>query len=408
MTRAAGGPDPVTAGRSSLLPFLVIGSTLVGVIVAIGTWEIGGVVLFIAFGGVGAFLATRRPGNSIGWLLLLTAWGLSLGSVRVAIPVPEVLAGGLEPEDAAAVVASGWGWSLAFVGLLALALVFPTGRLPGGRAALPSRVLFAAAILISAIMAVAPMTILAPAGSSLQIEVPNPLALAPGAAIWAIVPSLYALYPTLFVLVILGVLGLIMRWRRSSGLERQQYRWLAAAVALATIATALWALFSVATEQDPLGLTWIAVVVTYSSVPLAIGFAVMRYRLYDIDRIVSRTVSWAVVTGLLVAVFVSGVLAMQAVLAGVTQDETQGETLAVAVSTLVAFALFQPVRRRVQRVVDRRFDRARYDGARIADAFAERLRDEVDLPTVAADLDTTVRTSLAPAHVAFWLRRTDP
>ncbi len=394
----------MTTGRRSLLTLLVLGSTLVGVVMAIRTWEIGGVVLFVAFGGVGAFLAVRRPGNSIGWLLLLTAWGLSLGSVRVAIPVAEMLAGDLDPRDAAAVAASGWGWSLAFVGMLALALVFPTGHLPSGRAALPSRLLLAAAVLISAVMAVAPMTVLAPAGSSLQIDVPNPLALAPDAAIWAAIPGPTALYPTLFVLVILGVLGLILRLRRSSGLERLQYRWLAAAVALATICTTLWALFSVATEQDPLGLTFIAVVLAYACVPLAIGFAVMRYRLYDIDRIVSRTVSWALVTGLLAAVFVTGVLAMQAVLAGVAQ----GETLAVAVTTLVAFALFQPVRRRVQRVVDRRFDRARYDGARIADAFAERLRDEVDLPTLAADLDGTVRASVAPAHVGFWLRRADP
>ena len=108
------------------------------------------------------------------------------------------------------------------------------------------------------------------------------------------------------------------------------------------------------------------------------------------------------------AVVAAGVLALQAVLAGVTQGENDGETLAVAISTLIAFALFQPVRRRVQRAVDRRFDRVRYDGARIADAFAERLRDEVDLPTLAADLDRTVRASVAPAQLGFWLRRTGP
>ncbi len=386
-------------GRRSLLSLLVIGSTLVGVAMAIRIWEIGGVVLFVAFGGVGAFLAIRRPGNSIGWLLLLTAWGLSLGSVRVAIPVADMLAGGLDPEDAAAVVASGWGWSLAFVGLLALALVFPTGRLPGGRAALPSHLLLGAAILISAVMAVAPMTVLAPARSSLQIEVPNPLALAPGAAIWAIVPSLFALYPTLFVLVILGVLSLIMRWRRSSGLERLQYRWLAAAVALAAISTALWALFSVATEQDPLGLTWIAVVMAYACVPLAIGFAVMRYRLYDIDRIVGRTIGWAIVTGVLALVFVGGVLALQTALT----DVTQGETLAVAASTLVAFALFQPVRRRVQHAVDRRFDRSRYDGERMAAAFADRLRDEIGLEALIAELDATAAAAVHPNGIGVWL-----
>ena len=134
--------------------------------------------------------------------------------------------------------------------------------------------------------------------------------------------------------------------------------------------------------------------------PLAIGIAVVRYRLYEIDRIISRTIGWALVTGLLVAVFIGGVLALQALLA----DFTQGQTLAVAASTLVAFALFQPVRRRVQRAVDRRFDRARYDGERTAAAFAERLRDEVDLVTLAAELQGTVGAAVRPTISSLWLR----
>jgi hypothetical protein len=133
--------------------------------------------------------------------------------------------------------------------------------------------------------------------------------------------------------------------------------------------------------------------------PLAIGVAILRYRLYDIDRIVSRTLSWALISAVLLAVFGAVVVGLQAALT----DVTQGETLAVAASTLVAFALFQPLRRRVQGAVDRRFDRARYDAERTAAAFAERLRDEVDLATLTGELQATVAAAVRPREAAVWL-----
>ena len=133
---------------------------------------------------------------------------------------------------------------------------------------------------------------------------------------------------------------------------------------------------------------------------MSVGIAVTRYRLYEIDRIISRTIGWATVTVLLGAVFVVLVVALQAVLAPVTDEST----LAVAASTLVAFALFQPVRRRVQRAVDHRFDRARYDGERTAAAFGERLRNEVDLAGVETDFRDTVTTALRPRSTAIWIR----
>ena len=139
-------------------------------------------------------------------------------------------------------------------------------------------------------------------------------------------------------------------------------------------------------------------------IPVSIGIAVTRYRLYEIDRLISRTIGWALVTGVLVTVFIGGLLALQALLA----DVTQGQTLAVAASTLVAFALFQPVRQRIQRTVDHRFDRARYDADRITTAFAERLRDEVDLATVTADFDGTVDGAISPSSIRIWLRAEAP
>jgi hypothetical protein len=135
------------------------------------------------------------------------------------------------------------------------------------------------------------------------------------------------------------------------------------------------------------------------ALPVAIAVAVLRYRLYEIDRIISRTIGWAVVTGVLAAAFAVLVVGLEALL----QGQTQGETLAVAASTLAAFGLFQPVRRRVQRAVDRRFDRARYDAQRTADAFAERLRDEVELDALTAELQQTVDAAIRPSVSGLWL-----
>ena len=131
------------------------------------------------------------------------------------------------------------------------------------------------------------------------------------------------------------------------------------------------------------------------------GVAILRYRLYEIDRLVSRTIGWALVTGVLAVVFVALVVTLQAILAPVTKENT----LAVAASTLIAFALFQPLRRRVQRAVDRRFDRARYDGQRTVDAFAGRLRTEVDLPTLREALAATADEAVRPSTAIVWLAK---
>ena len=147
-------------------------------------------------------------------------------------------------------------------------------------------------------------------------------------------------------------------------------------------------------------LGWLGGIISLSLIPVAIGIAILRYRLYEIDRIISRTIGWAVVTGLLVAVFAVVVVVLQAVLAPFTNENT----LAVAASTLVAFAaLFQPLRRRVQRAVDRRFDRARYDGQRTVDAFAEHLRSDVDLASLRGSLAATADQAVRPASASVWL-----
>ena len=194
--------------------------------------------------------------------------------------------------------------------------------------------------------------------------------------------------------IALAFVAVFVRYRRSRGLERQQMKWFLATVALLVTASLL------AGVSDAL-LFVFTFLLALAFLPIAVGIAVLRYRLYDIDRLISRTIGWALVTGILASVFVGVVLVLQALLAGVTQ----GATLAVAASTLAAFALFQALRRRIQVAVDRRFDRARSDGQRTVDAFAERLRDEVELETVTNDLGATAAGSVNPSQATLWLKR---
>jgi predicted permease len=204
------------------------------------------------------------------------------------------------------------------------------------------------------------------------------------------------------MLVIIGLsLAFIVRqalsWRRSSGDRRQQLKWLASGAAVTIICLFLAGSFSNSGGPKTLlvitGLAWFGV----GALPVSIGVGILKYRLYEIDRIISRTLAYAIVTGLLVGVYAGLVLLS-------TQVFKFHSTVAVAGATLVAAALFNPVRRRVQHAVDRRFNRARYDAERMVTAFAARLQDAVDADSVRADLTGVIHTALEPAHVSVWLR----
>jgi uncharacterized membrane protein YfcA len=210
------------------------------------------------------------------------------------------------------------------------------------------------------------------------------------------VPILEALASVTVVAFGLAVLAVVLRYRRAGAVERQQLKWLFAVVVVAAVA------FPIALLLPESLLAQAALIVGLLSLlalPLAIGVAVMRYRLYEIDRLISRTIAWGVVSALLLAAFLVPMIALPALL----DDVTQGDTLAVAASTLLAAALFQPVRHRVQRTVDRRFDRARYDAQRTADAFAERLRHEVDLDAIGQELEGVVAEAMRPSRATLWL-----
>ena len=212
-----------------------------------------------------------------------------------------------------------------------------------------------------------------------------------------------AALPLLPVCMLACAVSLVMRFRRSRGIERLQVKWLASGAAFAACVYLLMMLFSwrytVSDEPSP---PWLDIlgnfsVLTFVAIPVAIGIAVLRYGLYGIDRLISRTLSYAVITGTLLVVYLLLVTTVSRIAPG-------GSSLAVAASTLTVAALFQPLRRRVQTLVDRRFNRARYDADRTVEAFTRTLRQEVDLDAVSSDLVAAVHDTLEPARVGLWLR----
>jgi hypothetical protein len=362
---------------------------------------LAGLVLAIASdASVGAILTLRRPGNVVGLVLMLAAilsavtlftWvsGAALTEQRGG---HDFFAGALS-----LIGALGFMPSL-FVGGPLLALLFPTGRLPGPRWRWP------VGAIVAAIAVPSGMALLHP-GSIPSTVVDNPFGasgLSGSEAFWTIGLTLF--YASLPAALLLAVAAVIVRFRRAGDVERAQLKWFVAAIlAVGTLVTLGFADggldIGLAAGISPTIFDVLAVA-SLSLPPIAVGVAILRYRLFEIDRIISRTLSWALVTGLLGAAFVGLVVGLQALSA----DITRTNTLAVAASTLVVAAAFQPLRRRIQSAVDRRFNRARYDAQRTTDAFSEQLRSEVDLARLRATLIDAVEEAVRPASATVWLR----
>ena len=347
--------------------------------------------LMVVSATVGATIVWRRPGNRVG--LLLVVGTVMLASA--ATPwVVLVFTNGPEALGPLGTVFAWWSPSgllpAVYVLFPTVVLYFPDGLPPGPRWSRLYAIISGLLIVGLALQSVAPWPF-APVDGRFG----NPLAI-PGAS-----RDLLAIGESIAILavlagLILGLLSLVVRYRRSRSLERAQIKWLVAAVALNCVFFPL----SYATNVEPQAVFDVVSVVVACLTPIAIGIAVLRYRLYDIDRLISRSLSWAIVSGVLAITFATLVVGLQPILSNVTR----GDALAVAASTLSVLALFQPVRSRVQRVVDRRFDRARYDSDRTARAFSTRIRSEVDLDAVAEDLTGSVEHALRPRAMALWLR----
>ncbi len=349
-----------------------------------------------SFAAVGLVLLWRRPREVVGWLLLGIAFAFSALGNTLPGSASQVVDGHADAGVTFYAWLSAWSASLFFGLFVALATLFPTGRFSAGRVGVAGRIAVAIPLGFSAVLAFAPSwQVTFTDGSTARVLLP--LAVMPDWPGWPMLDNL--VYIGVLAALAVAIGALVVRFRRARGTARAQYKWLLAALA-ATLSAVVFA-FTMIFLVDANGTwMWLPAVIAYPMIPAAIGVAIRRYHLYDIDRIVSRSVSYVAVTALLAVVFGGLVVALQALLSGVTQ----GGTLAVAASTLAAFALFQPLRRRVQAAVDRRFDRSRVDAQQTIDDFAERLRDELDLVTLRGTLAASADEAVRPAGVSVWLR----
>jgi hypothetical protein len=354
---------------------------------------------------VGAFLVVRRAGGPIGWLLGAAGVLLQLVLLSNAYGYTSLAAGAALPGGEVAMWLGSFIW-IAALGFVVSAMVrFPDGRPPGRTFAilLWAFVAFVVIGVVGVALAAEPIIVpppfVGPHASDPSRSIPNPFALhGPLGDLMLLVASAI---DTFLALVLIAPVALVVRFRRSRGIEREQLKWL---TYTAAIAFGLWLLAFVSPRGTIANLAQAASVVGIGLLPVAIGIAVTRYRLYDIDVLIRRTLIYAGVSALLAAAYIGGVALFQTILA----PFTAGSGVAVAISTLAVVALFQPVRRRIQSAVDHRFYRAKYDAERTLDAFAARLREQIDLASLERELVGVVNDTMQPVHASLWLRKVAP
>ena len=361
---------------------------------------------FLAFPLVGALIASRRPENPIGWICLAvgTFWMLAIMSSSYAAYGLRVASPGSIPFPAA-IASLGEEVAPATGGLIGtyLLLLFPNGRLPSRRWR-PVAWLSGAVIVLMSVGGV-----LAPGRLPDLGGVRNPFGLEQYPWVGDVTQSVILLLP---LCILASALSLVLRFLRSGGEEREQIKWLAFAALILGLGFSSFVILGFIVPEatgraDPLWVNLLedAVTLSFAGVPVAVGIAVLKYRLYEIDLIINRALVYATLTATLALVYVGSVVSLQALLRVLSGQES---TLAVVASTLAIAALFNPLRRRVQAVVGRRFYRRKYDAVKTLAAFNSRLREETDLGALSDDVVGVVRETMQPAHVSLWLRPETP
>jgi len=344
---------------------------------------------------VGAVVASRRPENPVGWLLCLSGVATSTSTFTSQYAIYALLA---QPNSLPAGEAMAWiaAWTLPIMNGVQVfyLLLFPTGRLPSRRwrwLAWLTVVYILVGVLTAAFSPGAHLGALGP--------IRNPLGIEGLTQFYKAV--LYTMSPALFLA---AAFSLVVRLRRAVGVERQQLKWLAyAAGGLAIVSILIIITIAIAT---PRWYEWVAnaiLVAVTPGVPVAIGIAILRYRLYDIDILINRTLVYGSLTAILAGVYFGSVTATQALFSILT-DQQELPQLVVVTSTLLIAALFNPLRRRIQSFIDRRFYRSKYDARKTLEAFSVKLREETDLQALNKDLVGVVAETMQPAHVSLWLR----
>jgi len=335
----------------------------------------------------GAVVAARRPGNPLGWLLLALFLFGGAPTADYAFLDYGMHHGTLPLGPVAVALAVGWPVWLFLIPLLLW--LFPDGRLPRGRWRPVAVTLIAAGAVLSVVASAG--NLVAVAGHAVLVSASGSFA-ANASGLWDVAENVLVIGIGASCLV--WLIAQVPKYRRSAGERRQQLKWLYSGAVALVVSAAISALAS----SDSTSYWQVVGTLGLGVLPVCVGVAVLKYRLYAIDRIISRTLAYAIVTGLLIGVYAGLVL-----LATRALPVSLSTPVAVACATLVAAALFNPLRRRVQRAVDRRFNRARYDAETLVAAFTARLRQTVDLDTVQGDLVGVVDAAFQPAHVSVWL-----
>ena len=374
-----------------------------------GSWESSSVwaglafgLMMLAFPIAGVLIATRRPETPIGWLLLAIGVGWGLANSTYSDYGLRLHPGSLPAADYAGIVGSVlWAPTIGITATFLL-LVFPDGHLPGPRWRYVAYV-SAFGILVGTLsMLVAP----GPMKDAGYPRIDNPLGIS---ALGAVSGYGQAALLLLLVAIPASAASLIVRYRRAAPTERLQIKWLAgAAAAVAAIYLVVWLVSAIASPSGEVGPAWLQAartlaLVSFALIPVAIGIAVLRHGLYAIDVIVRKTLIYAVLIACLAVLYIGSVYAIESAVRTVSG---QSGTLAVTISTLVVAVAFQPLRSRIQRAVDHRFYRARYDATHTLEAFSARMRDLVDLEALNDEVLEVVTGALHPSHATLWLRST--
>jgi hypothetical protein len=353
------------------------------------------------FATVGAVIMTRHRGHVIGWLFLGLSALIALGSFCSDYAIRGYLTGGL-PGDELMAWLNNWLAGLLLLPFGLLLLLFPTGRLPSPWWRLVAWALVGSAAYQVAKLMFEPVLVLQVSRSE-GIEIANPV-LAIDFVSTVILPYAVAVLGGWAALAT-AALAPLVRYRRAGQVERQQLKWLVYVLILGVAVGLAAAALNRVMPDLANGLALLIVVEVALGVPLAVGAAILRYRLYDIDRLINRTLVYGLLTALLAGIYAGMVLVLSQLFGDVGRDPP---SWAVAGATLAVAALFQPARRRIQAVVDRRFNRRKYDAAKTVKAFSTRLRDELDLDTLSAELLVVVDRTMQPTRASLWLRPSAP
>ena len=349
-------------------------------------------LMLVSFSTVGTVITARRPDNAVGWSfsVISLALGITFAGQFYA-DYTLVAAPGSLPRGAIAVWLSLWTPVPALIAATFFCLLFPDGRPLSRRWRWVGRLALVGGVLLVLGLSLAPGTL----DERNYPGARNPVGIE-GAGLLLEGITTVGTGLTL-VALLFAVVSMIMRFRRSSGVERQQLKWIVYAGAAAAGGFALTLFLSGPLANAVFAIAFLA----FIGVPVAAGVAIMRYRLYEIDTLINRTLVYALLTAILAAVYFGAVILLQRVLVVLTGEKS---TLAVVASTLLIAALFNPLRRRIQGFIDRRFYRRKYDARKTLEAFSARLRDETDLEALNDELVGVVRETMQPTHISFWLR----